>query len=69
MSPPNDNLSLTATDNPSNTTAFMLGEIRAELRTLNNKIAGLEDFRLKMYLVVGAISTAINLPTLITLIK
>lgn len=75
MSPPNDNLSITATDNPSNTTAFMLGEIRAELKSLNGKVdtalidvTSLKEFRLKMYLVVGAISGTLNLPTLITLL-
>lgn len=76
MSPPNDNLSLTATDNPSATTAYMLGKIENELKSLNEKfsaataeITDLKNFRLKMYLVVGAISGALNLPTLITLLK
>lgn len=83
MSPPNDSLSLTATDNPATTTAYMLGQIQGELKSLNNTISSqtasiaavksdvedLKKFRLKMYLVVGAISGAINAPTLIQLLK
>jgi hypothetical protein len=71
MSPtPNTNTSsLNGTDNPSTTTAFMLGAIQGELKSLNNSITEMKtemsdfrNFKLKMYLIIGAISSVLNIP-------
>lgn len=80
MSPPDNNprnnTSITATDNPSTTTAFMLGQIQGELKSLNEKftaamleIASLKDFRTKIIIIVSAISMTINLPGWMAMLK
>ncbi len=80
MSPPTNtttsNTSITAIDNPSTTTAFMLGQIQGELKSLNEKftaamleIASLKDFRLKIIVIVSAICSAINLPGWMAMLK
>ena len=72
--------SITATDNPSTTTAFLLGQLVAKVDALNAKVDSvtqsftkeiddLKAFRLKMYLIVGAISATMNIPGWMALFK